>query len=70
MADDVLLCASGVKYVFSDSSRKHNVTFPMPGLFNVSNSLAVIACMETLGYDVEKTIKALAGAGGVAAEPR
>ena len=65
MADDVLLCASGVKYVFSDGKKKHNVTFPMPGLFNVSNSLAVIACMETLGFDVEKTIKAIAKAGGV-----
>ena len=65
MADDVVLCASGVKYVFSDSESKHNVTFPMPGLFNVSNSLAVIACMQTLGFDVERTIKALATAGGV-----
>ena len=65
MADDVVLCASGVKYVFSDSESKHNVTFPMPGLFNVSNSLAVIACMQTLGFDIERTIKALATAGGV-----
>ena len=65
MADDVVLCASGVKYVFSDHETKHNVTFPMPGLFNVSNSLAVIACMQTLGFDVERAIKALATAGGV-----
>lgn len=65
MADDVLLCASGVKYVFSDGQKKRNVVFPMPGLFNVSNSLAVIACMETLGFDVDKTIKAIAGVGGV-----
>ena len=64
-ADDVLLCASGVKYVFSDGQKKRNVVFPMPGLFNVSNSLAVIACMETLGFDVDKTIKAIAGVGGV-----
>ena len=65
MADDVVLCASGVKYVFSDHETKHNVTFPMPGLFNVSNSLAVIACMQTLGFDIERAIKALATAGGV-----
>ena len=65
VADDVLLCASGVKYVFSDGKRKRNVTFGMPGLFNVSNSLAVIACLESLGFDVDKTIKALAGEGGV-----
>jgi UDP-N-acetylmuramoyl-L-alanyl-D-glutamate--2,6-diaminopimelate ligase len=37
----------------------------MPGLFNVSNSLAVIACCETLGFDVDEVIKALAGQGGV-----
>jgi UDP-N-acetylmuramoyl-L-alanyl-D-glutamate--2,6-diaminopimelate ligase len=61
----VLLSASGVKYVYSDGKRKRNVRFGMPGLFNVSNSLAVIACCETLGFDVDEVIKALAGQGGV-----
>jgi len=65
VADDVLLSASGVKYVYSDGKRKRNVRFGMPGLFNVSNSLAVIACCETLGFDVDEVIKALAGQGGV-----
>ena len=65
VADDVLLSASGVKYVYSDGKRKRNVRFGMPGLFNVSNSLAVIACCETLGFDVDQVIKALAGQGGV-----
>jgi UDP-N-acetylmuramoyl-L-alanyl-D-glutamate--2,6-diaminopimelate ligase len=64
-AEDVLLSASGVKYVFSDGVSRHNVSFGMPGLFNVSNSLAVIACCETLGFDAEKTIRAFDCIGGV-----
>ncbi|MBR1740041.1 MAG: UDP-N-acetylmuramoyl-L-alanyl-D-glutamate--2,6-diaminopimelate ligase [Ruminococcus sp.] len=63
--EDVLLAASGVKYVFSDGRIKCNVSFAMPGLFNVSNSLAVIACCETLGYPPEKTVKALDEIKGV-----
>lgn len=63
--DDVLLSASGVKYVFSDGKSKHNVSFAMPGLFNVSNSLAVIACCEILGFSVDKTIKAFEDIHGV-----
>ena len=64
-AEDILLSADGVKYVFSDNNSKHNVDFKMPGLFNVSNSLAVIACCETLGFDIEKTIKSLNSMQGV-----
>jgi len=63
--EDILLSASGVKYVFSDGKGKHNVSFAMPGLFNVSNSLAVIACMETLGFSVDKTIRAFDKIRGV-----
>ena len=64
-AEEVLLFAGGVKYVFSNGKSKHNVSFAMPGLFNVSNTLAVIACCETLGFDVEKTIKAFSKIKGV-----
>ena len=65
VGDDVLLSASGVKYVFSDGRIKRNVSFAMPGLFNVSNSLAVIACLETLGFAPEDTIKAFDNIHGV-----
>jgi UDP-N-acetylmuramoyl-L-alanyl-D-glutamate--2,6-diaminopimelate ligase len=65
MGEDILLSASGVKYVFSDCEQKHNVSFNMPGLFNVSNSLAVIACCEVLGYSVDAVIKSLSHIGGV-----
>ncbi|MBO4868031.1 MAG: UDP-N-acetylmuramoyl-L-alanyl-D-glutamate--2,6-diaminopimelate ligase [Ruminococcus sp.] len=55
-AEDIMLGTDGVKYVFCDGKVKKNVSFNMPGLFNVSNSLAVIACMEELGYTPCKTI--------------
>ncbi len=55
-AEDISLGASGVKYVFCHGSEKHNVKFAMPGLFNVSNSLAVIAACEMLGYDAKTVI--------------
>lgn len=64
-AEDIFLSADGVKYVFSDGKSKHNVDFRMPGLFNVSNSLAVIACCETLGFDIDKTIRSLNAMNGV-----
>lgn len=64
-AEDILLSESGVKYVFSDGKTKHNVDFKMPGLFNVSNSLAVIACCETLGFDVESSIRQINKMQGV-----
>ena len=64
-AEDILLSASGVKYVYCDGKRKRNVDFKMPGLFNVSNSLAVIACCETLGFEADKVIKELNKMQGV-----
>ena len=64
-AEDIILSADGVKYVFCDKTSKHNVDFKMPGLFNVSNSLAVLACCETLGFDVEHAVKFLNSMQGV-----
>ena len=64
-AEDILLSASGVKYVYCDGCAKHNVDFKMPGLFNVSNSLAVIACCETLGFKADKVIRELNKMQGV-----
>ena len=64
-AEDILLSASGVKYVYCDGKAKHNVDFKMPGVFNVSNSLAVISCCETLGFSAEGTIHQLNQMQGV-----
>lgn len=65
MAEEIVLTDSGVKYVFDDGEKKQNVSFAMPGLFNVANSLEVVACLETLGFDTEKTVKALCDIHGV-----
>jgi len=64
-AEDILLSASGVKYVYCDGNTKHNVDFKMPGVFNVSNSLAVISCLETLGFKAGDVISRLNKLQGV-----
>lgn len=64
-AEDILLSASGVKYVYCDGNSKHNVDFKMPGVFNVSNSLAVISCLETLGFKAGDVISRLNKLQGV-----
>lgn len=64
-AEDILLSASGVKYVYCDGRSKHNVDFKMPGVFNVSNSLAVISCLETLGFKAADVIRRLNELRGV-----
>ncbi|MCD7773037.1 MAG: UDP-N-acetylmuramoyl-L-alanyl-D-glutamate--2,6-diaminopimelate ligase [Ruminococcus sp.] len=55
-ASNVSLLPSGVKYDFSDGRVTLPVSFNMPGEFNVSNSLCVVACADALGFDVNKTI--------------
>ncbi|MCD7727012.1 MAG: UDP-N-acetylmuramoyl-L-alanyl-D-glutamate--2,6-diaminopimelate ligase [Ruminococcus sp.] len=55
-ASNASLLPSGVKYDFSDGRVTLPVSFNMPGEFNVSNSLCVVACADALGFDVNKTI--------------
>lgn len=64
-AEDITLGASGVKYMCIGNGSRHNVSFAMPGLFNVSNSMAVIACAVALGFDEKKVITALGSMTGV-----
>lgn len=64
-AESIALGAGGVKYVFCDGKGKYNVSFAMPGLFNVSNSLAVLACFETLGFDVKEVVSQINKMTGV-----
>ncbi|MCD8327891.1 MAG: UDP-N-acetylmuramoyl-L-alanyl-D-glutamate--2,6-diaminopimelate ligase [Ruminococcus sp.] len=58
-AANVSLLPSGVKYDFSDGRVTLPVSFNMPGEFNVSNSLCVVACADALGFDLNKTIELL-----------
>ncbi|MBR1864096.1 MAG: UDP-N-acetylmuramoyl-L-alanyl-D-glutamate--2,6-diaminopimelate ligase [Ruminococcus sp.] len=64
-AEDIKLGAAGVEYTFTDGRVRQRVDFGMPGMFNVSNSLAVIACLETLGFEPQKTAEVLGSIGGV-----
>jgi len=64
-ASDITLSANGVGYNCKSNGETVNVSFMMPGDFNVSNSLGVIATMNALGFDTKKTVKLLSGFGGV-----
>ncbi len=64
-ACDIKLSASGVEYNYTDGKVKLPVKFNMPGYFNVSNSLAVIACLVKLGYKSEEVISLIDKASGV-----
>lgn len=59
------LSSSGVSYDCTCADKSFRVDFPMPGDFNVSNSLGVIATMSALGFDAEKCAQLLGGFGGV-----
>ncbi len=64
-ADKITLAAGGVRYIYRCGDVSRNVSFAMPGLFNVSNSLAVIACARELGLDEKEVIAALGKMTGV-----
>ncbi len=64
-ADCIKLTSSGSTFWFSDGVKTYPVEFSMPGLFNVSNLTAVIACLERLGFDTGKVIEAAARCTGV-----
>lgn len=64
-ATDVTLSESGVGYNCISDETSCRVNFAMPGDFNVSNSLGVIATMKALGFDVEKTVQLLGEFRGV-----
>lgn len=64
-AYDIKLSASGVEYNFSNGEITLPVKFNMPGHFNVSNSLAVIACLVKLGYSADKVINLIDKTSGV-----
>ncbi|MBP1572235.1 MAG: UDP-N-acetylmuramoyl-L-alanyl-D-glutamate--2,6-diaminopimelate ligase [Oscillospiraceae bacterium] len=64
-ASDIKLSANGVSYTCTADNESCKVDFAMPGDFNVSNSLGVIATMKALGFDTKKTAGLLREFGGV-----
>ncbi len=55
----------GVSYTCKSAKGSFDVYFPMPGDFNISNSLGVIAAMEAMGFDGKKCAELLKDFGGV-----
>lgn len=64
-ANNGVLTANGVSYDCYDGRKRFHVDFAMPGDFNISNSLGVIAAMESLSFDGEKCAEMLRGFSGV-----
>jgi UDP-N-acetylmuramoyl-L-alanyl-D-glutamate--2,6-diaminopimelate ligase len=64
-ADCIKLSAKGSSFWFSDGVKTYPVQFLMPGLFNVSNLTAVIACLARMGFNAERVIEAAALCTGV-----
>lgn len=64
-ACDIKLSASGCDYTLKNCGEAFDVRFGMPGEFNVSNSVAVLACCKALGIPLAEAVKTLETAGGV-----
>ena len=64
-AEAVTLGAAGVKFVYCCGTAKHNVNFAMPGIFNVSNALAVLGCLHELGHTPAESVRQLNSMTGV-----
>lgn len=64
-AENIRLTAHGLEYDFNDGEQTLPVKFAMPGMFNASNSLTVIAIFESLGFDAKKIIPILGEIEGV-----
>ena len=58
--------ASGTTFVLASPGWTGPVRFAMPGRFNVSNALAVLAVGDALGLDLERAAESLSRTAGVA----
>ncbi len=64
-ADNICLTEQGVSYTLHTGSGIYHVKLNVPGMFNVSNSLAAIGSCVFSGLPVEKCVDALSAFGGV-----
>ncbi len=60
-ADNINLTKVGCRYTIGDTT----VDISIPGKFSVYNSLGAIACCESLGIPLEKSVLALSGFSGI-----
>ena len=66
MAEDVVQRKGGVEYTLVHGRGRYAVTYPVPGLFSVYNSLAAIASCHSLGLPLAGILEAVAKFEGVA----
>ena len=65
-ATDIKLTVLGSEYKLNDKNESYDVFFGIPGEFNVSNSLGVIASCSAVGFSTEKIVEVLKTTGGIA----
>ncbi|MEU9885018.1 UDP-N-acetylmuramoyl-L-alanyl-D-glutamate--2,6-diaminopimelate ligase [Sphaerisporangium sp. NPDC051011] len=58
-ATDLVVDATGTRFVLHHADREYEARVPIPGRFAVYNSLAVIATSHLLGHDLEAVLGAL-----------
>ncbi|MEV4103376.1 UDP-N-acetylmuramoyl-L-alanyl-D-glutamate--2,6-diaminopimelate ligase [Nonomuraea sp. NPDC049649] len=58
-ATDLVIDATGTRFVLHHAGREYEARVPVPGRFAVHNSLAVIATCHLLGHDLEAVLGAL-----------
>lgn len=64
-ADGIKLYASGVQYWYSDNAKTFKVSAALPGMYNVSNTVAVLAGLEMLGFKPNATVPIISEISGV-----
>ena len=64
-AKNIKASASGVKYELVSNADIGRVSFSVPGLFNVYNSMGAVICLVELGLDFKQVLEAVAGCKGV-----
>ncbi|QRN81988.1 MAG: UDP-N-acetylmuramoyl-L-alanyl-D-glutamate--2,6-diaminopimelate ligase [Nocardiopsis sp. BM-2018] len=58
-ATDLVVEASGTRFVLHHDGRKYPAAIPMPGRFSVSNALAALAACHVQGHDLTGLVAAL-----------
>ncbi len=66
LAEDVVQRRAGVEYTLVHAGGRYAVSYPVPGLFSVYNSLAAIAGCHSLGLPLPGILDAVAAFAGVA----
>ncbi len=64
-ADGIKLLASGSQYWYSNSAKTFKTNILLPGMYNVANTVAVLAGLEMLGFKPNLTVPMISKIQGV-----